>query len=34
MLAENPLTVDGWHIKDIVVEKTILDGQVVYDVEA
>ena len=34
VLAENPLTVDGWHIKDIVVEKTILDGQVVYDVEA
>ena len=34
VLAENPLTVDGWHIKDIMVEKTILDGQVVYDVEA
>lgn len=34
VLAENPLTADGWHIKDIMVEKTILDGQVVYDVEA
>ena len=34
VLAENPLTVGGWPIKDIVVEKTVLGGQVVYDVEA
>ncbi len=34
VLAENPLAVDGWHIKDIVVVKTILGGRVVHDVEA
>ena len=34
VLAENPLRVDPWHIKDIVVEKTIVGGVVLYDVNS
>jgi predicted amidohydrolase YtcJ len=33
VLAENPLEVDGWHIKDITVEKTLIGGEIVHDVE-
>jgi predicted amidohydrolase YtcJ len=33
MLAENPLEVDPWAIKDIVVERTILGGEIAYDRE-
>jgi len=32
VLAENPLTVDTWHIKDIAVEKTIVGGDILYDI--
>lgn len=34
VLRQNPLGVDPWQLKDIVVEKTILGGEIVYDVEA
>lgn len=33
MLAENPLEVDPWAIKDITVERTILGGEIAYDCE-
>ena len=33
VLAENPLDVDGWRIKDITVEKTLIGGEIAYDVE-
>ncbi|HEV8441477.1 MAG TPA: amidohydrolase [Methylomirabilota bacterium] len=33
VLGENPLTVDPWAIKDIPVEKTIIGGEIVYDVD-
>ena len=32
VLAENPLDAETWHIKDITVEKTIVGGEVLYDV--
>ena len=31
VLAENPLAVESWRIKDITVEKTIVGGEVLYD---
>ena len=34
VLSENPLAVESWHIKDITVEKTIIGGEIVSDVEA
>jgi predicted amidohydrolase YtcJ len=33
VLAENPLDVDPWAIKDVVVEKTIVGGEILYDRE-
>jgi len=33
VLGENPLDVDPWAIKDIVVERTILGGEIAYDRE-
>jgi predicted amidohydrolase YtcJ len=33
VLGANPLTVDSWQIKDVPVEKTILGGEIVHDVE-
>jgi len=33
VLGANPLTVEGWRVKDITVEKTILGGEIVHDLE-
>lgn len=33
VLAENPLDVDPWAIKDVAVEKTIVGGEILYDRE-
>ena len=33
ILADNPLDVDPWAIKDIAVEHTIIGGEIAYDRE-
>jgi predicted amidohydrolase YtcJ len=33
VLAQNPLDVDPWAIKDVVVEKTVVGGEIAYDRE-
>jgi predicted amidohydrolase YtcJ len=33
VLGANPLAIDSWQIKDVPVEKTILGGEIVHDVE-
>ena len=34
VLADNPLTVEPWSIKDIVVERTIIGGDIVFEKES